>query len=57
MLSSEEQRVLEDTRQRNIIRAKMRALRFRLLTCMDDERQEIEEKLAVLRLELKKISE
>lgn len=48
-------KVFNETNQRNIIRAKIKALNFRLLTCLDDERQEIEEELACLRGELDKL--
>lgn len=54
-LHNREERVFKETNQRNIIRAKIKALNFRLLTCLDDERQEIEEELACLRVELDKL--
>lgn len=54
-MTPEEFKVFNETNQRNIIRAKIKALNFRLLTCLDDERQEIEEELACLRVELDKL--
>ena len=51
-LSDKEQRVLNETTERNIIRSKIKALDFRLLTCLNDERDEIEEEISRLRLEL-----
>jgi len=36
-----------------IIHAKIKALSFRMLVCMDDERDEIESEIARLRLELR----
>lgn len=51
-MTPNELKVFNETNQRNIIRAKIKALNFRLLTCLDDERQEIEEELACLRVEL-----
>ena len=57
MLSIKENKVLKETNRRNVIRAKMRALDFRLLTCVDEkERQEIEEELARLRLQLSNVT-
>ena len=52
MLSIKENKVLNEINQRNVIRAKIKALNFRLLTCMDDERDEIEEEIARLRFQL-----
>ena len=56
MLSIKENKVLKETNRRNVIRAKMRALDFRLLTCVEKERQEIEEELARLRFELDNVT-
>ncbi|WP_296852429.1 hypothetical protein [uncultured Methanobrevibacter sp.] len=47
---------MSETNQRNVIRARIKALNFRLLTCMDDERQEIEEEIARLRLQLNDVT-
>ena len=55
MLSIKENKVLNETNQRNVIRAKIKALEFRLLTCFDDERQGIEEEIVRLRYDLKKL--
>lgn len=52
MLSIEENKVLKETNQRNVIRAKIKALNFRLLTCLDDERDEIESEIARLQFKL-----
>jgi len=52
MLSIKENKVLKETNRRNVIRAKIKALNFRLLTCLDDERDEIEEEIARLRFQL-----
>lgn len=52
MLSIEENKVLKETNQRNVIRAKIKALNFRLLTCLDDERDEIESEIARLQFQL-----
>lgn len=49
LLSDMETKVLDETNQRNVIRAKIKALNFRLLTCLDDERDEIEAEIARLR--------
>lgn len=54
-MTPKEFKVINEINQRNIIRAKIKALNFRLLTCLDDERQEIEEELACLRFELDKL--
>ncbi len=56
MLDIKEKKVLSETNQRNVIRARIKALNFRLLTCMDDERQEIEEEIARLRLQLNDVT-
>ena len=56
MLDIKEKKVLNETNQRNVIRARIKALNFRLLTCMDDERQEIEEEIARLRLQLDNVT-
>lgn len=56
MLSIKENKVLKETNQRNVIRAKIKALNFRLLTCLDDERQEIEEEIARLRFQLDNVT-
>ncbi len=56
MLDIKEKKVLSETNQRNVIRARIKALNFRLLTCMDDERQEIEEEIARLRFQLKNVT-
>ena len=56
MLDIKEKKVLSETNQRNVIRAKIKALNFRLLTCLDDERQEIEEEIARLRLQLNDVT-
>ena len=56
MLDIKEKKVLSETNQRNVIRARIKALNFRLLTCMDDERQEIEEEIARLRLQLDNVT-
>lgn len=52
MLPLKEKKVLDDTNQRNVLRAKIKALDFRLLTCLDDERDEIEAEIARLRFQL-----
>lgn len=52
MLTIKENKVLKETNQRNVIRAKIRALNFRLLACVDEERDEIEEEIARLRFQL-----
>lgn len=49
-MTPEEFKVFNEINQRNIIRGKIKALSFRLLICLDDERQEIEEELVCLRL-------
>lgn len=54
-MTPKEFKVFNEINQRNIIRAKIKALNFRLLTCLDDECQEIEEELACLRVELDKL--
>lgn len=56
MLDIKEKKVLSETNQRNVIRARIKALNFRLLTCMDDERQEIEEEIARLRFRLDNVT-
>ncbi len=56
MLDIKEKKVLSETNQRNVIRAMIKALNFRLLTCLDDERQEIEEEIARLRLQLNDVT-
>ena len=56
MLDIKEKKVLSETNQRNVIRARIKALNFRLLTCMDDERQEIEEEIARLRFQLENVT-
>lgn len=56
MLDIKEKKVLSETNQRNVIRARIKALNFRLLTCMDDERQEIEEEIARLRFQLDNVT-
>ncbi|WP_296882083.1 hypothetical protein [uncultured Methanobrevibacter sp.] len=56
MLSIKENKVLNETNQRNVIRAKIKALNFRLLTCVDDERQEIEEEIARLTFQLDNVT-
>ena len=56
MLDIKEKKVLSETNQRNVIRARIKALNFRLLTCMDDERQEIEEEIARLRFKLNDVT-
>ena len=56
MLDIKEKKVLSETNQRNVIRARIKALNFRLLTCMDDERQEIEEEIARLRFQLNDVT-
>ncbi len=52
MLSIKENKVLKETNQRNVLRAKIKALNFRLLTCVDSERDEIEAEIARLRFQL-----
>ena len=52
MLSIKENKVLKETNQRNVLSAKIKALNFRLLTCLDDERDEIEEEIARLQFKL-----
>ena len=47
-----EKKVLNETNQRNVVRAKIKALNFRLLTCLEDERDEIEAEIARLRFQL-----
>lgn len=54
MLSIKEKKVLNETTERNVIRSKIKALEFRLLTCLDDERHGIEEEIVRLRYDLKK---
>lgn len=56
MLDIKEKKVLSETNQRNVIRARIKALNFRLLTCMDDERPEIEEEIARLRFQLDNVT-
>ena len=56
MLDIKEKKVLSETNQRNVIRARIKALNFRLLTCLDDERQEIEEEIARLRFQLDNVT-
>ena len=56
MLDIKEKKVLNETNQRNVIRARIKALNFRLLTCLDDERQEIEEEIARLRFQLDNVT-
>lgn len=56
MLDIKEKKVLSETNQRNVIRARIKALNLRLLTCMDDERQEIEEEIARLRFQLDNVT-
>ena len=56
MLDIKEKKVLSETNQRNVIRARIKALNFRLLTCMDDERQEIEEEIARLKFQLDNVT-
>ena len=55
MLSIKEKKVLNETNEKNIIRSKIKALEFRLLTCLDDERQSIEEEIVHLKYDLKKL--
>lgn len=56
MLSDMEQKVLDKTSQRNIIRAKIKALNYRLVVCTSDkEHDEIEEEIALLKADLKKL--
>ncbi len=56
MLDIKEKKVLSETNQRNVIRARIKALNFRLLTCLDDERQEIEEEIARLKFQLNDVT-
>lgn len=56
MLSIKENKVLNEVNQRNVIRAKIKALNFRLLTCMDNERDEIESEIARLRFQLNNVT-
>ena len=56
MLSIKENKVLSETNQRNVIRAKIKALNFRLLTCLDNERDEIESEIARLEFMLKDVT-
>lgn len=57
MLSIKENKVLKEVNQRNVIRAKIKALNFRILTCTDKkERQEIEEEIAHLRFQLSNVT-
>lgn len=56
MLSEMETKVLNKTSERNIIRSKIKALNHRLITCTSDEEHvEIEEEIALLKLDLKKL--
>ena len=55
MLPIEEKKVLNETNQRNVLRAKIKALNFRLLTCVDDERDDIEEEIARLQFQLSQL--
>lgn len=53
MLSIKENKVLKEANQRNVIRAKIKALNFRLLTCVDEKKRvEIEDEIARLRFQL-----
>ena len=56
MLSDMEHKVLNVTSQRNIIRAKIKALNYRLIVCTSDkEHDEIEEEISLLKADLKKL--
>lgn len=56
MLSNMETKVLNKTSQRNIIRAQIKALNHRLIVCTSDkEHAEIEEEIALLEADLKKL--
>ena len=56
MLSDMETKVLNKTSQRNIIRAQSKALNHRLIVCTSDkEHAEIEEEIALLEADLKKL--
>ena len=56
MLSDMETKVLNKTSQRNIIRAQIKALNHRLIVCTSDkEHAEIEEEIALLEADLKKL--
>lgn len=56
MLNDMETKVLNKTSQRNIIRAKIKALNHRLIVCTSDkEHDEIEEEISLLKADLKKL--
>ena len=56
MLSDMEHKVLNVTSQRNIIRAKIKALNHRLIVCTsDEEHTRIEEEIALLESDMKRL--
>lgn len=56
LLTDKETKVLGKTSQRNVIRAKIKALNYRLIVCTSDkEHDEIEEEIALLKSDLKKL--
>lgn len=56
LLTDRETKVLDKTSQRNVIRAKINALNFRLIVCTSDkEREEIEEEISLLKEDLRKL--
>lgn len=56
MLSDMEHKVLDVTSQRNIIRAKIKALNFQLIACTsDEEHNRIEEEIAMLKSDLRRL--
>ena len=56
LLTDKETKVLSKTSQRNVIRAKIKALNYRLIVCTSDkEHDEIKEEIALLKADLKKL--